>query len=154
MARYLVDAMLGGLPPYLRICGHDAAFALDRDVESDDAVSDLATTEGRTLVTRDEALAARVDDSVPVRSTDTEAQLRELAEAGVALAPTDESTRCGRCNGRLRRLERDGAGTDPLPDYVPDAQWPVWRCRSCGQYFWRGSHWDRMVATLEAVRGD
>ena len=39
--RLLLDAMLGKLATYLRMCGHDAAYALDRGVEADDAVRDL-----------------------------------------------------------------------------------------------------------------
>jgi uncharacterized protein with PIN domain len=51
MARLLVDATVG-LATYLRMCGHDAAYALDRGVEADDALLELARIEERRLVTR------------------------------------------------------------------------------------------------------
>ncbi|TKX52332.1 hypothetical protein EXE45_19560, partial [Halorubrum sp. SP9] len=53
--------MCGKLATYLRLCGYDAAYALDRGVEADDRLLDLAADEGRTLVTRDRELAARAD---------------------------------------------------------------------------------------------
>jgi len=38
MDRLLLDTMLGKLATYLRMCGYDAAYALDEGVESDDAL--------------------------------------------------------------------------------------------------------------------
>ncbi|MFD1644798.1 Mut7-C RNAse domain-containing protein [Haloarchaeobius litoreus] len=148
--RLLLDAMLGNLATYLRLCGHDTVYALDRDVEADEAVLGLATAGDRTLVTRDEQLATQAEQSILLRDRDTEPQLRELATAGVDLTPAEEPVHCGRCNGRLVRV--DATDSDARPDYVPDHATPVWRCRNCDQRFWKGSHWDRMVATLADVR--
>lgn len=148
--RYLCDAMLGTLPTYLRLCGHDTVYALDRDVEADDAVLALAAGEDRVLLTRDEQLAAMAEQSILLRERETEPQLRELAAGGVALTPVAEPEYCGRCNGLLTRGDADGSGQ--RPEYVPDDVAPVWRCRDCDQRFWKGSHWDRMVATLADVR--
>jgi len=150
--RLLLDAMLGNLATYLRLCGHDTVYALDRDAEADDAVLALVADEGRTLVTRDEHLSARADRAVLLRNRDTVPQLRELAAASVDLTPAAEPVHCGRCNGRLVR--GDATDSDARPEYVPDDAAPVWRCRDCDQRFWKGSHWDRMVATLSDVRDE
>lgn len=56
---FLLDAMCGTLATYLRMCGYDVAYALDRDAEADDRLLDLAAAEDRTLVTRDRELAER-----------------------------------------------------------------------------------------------
>ncbi|MCU4925610.1 Mut7-C RNAse domain-containing protein [Halobacteria archaeon AArc-dxtr1] len=150
--RLLVDLMCGGIVSYLRMCGHDTVYAGDRGVEADDAVLELARHANRTIVTRDVALAnraERTDGAICLESRDVEAQLRELAAAGVDLELDAEPTYCGSCNGRLERVE----GTDPLPEYVPDSlESAIWRCQDCGQYFWRGSHWDRVRETLSRVR--
>ncbi len=131
--------MLGKLATYLRICGHDAAYALDRGVEADDAVADLAASEGRTLLTRDESLARDVDDAILLTARDVGEQLRELSAAGVDVSIADPPRRCGRCNGPLDRV----AAAVDLPTYAPDpADTGVWRCLDCGQCFWKGSHWD------------
>ncbi|WP_336034689.1 Mut7-C RNAse domain-containing protein [Halobacterium yunchengense] len=134
--KLLVDAMLGDVARLLRMCGHDAAYALDRGVESDEELRDLAAREARTLVTRDRRLAASVDGAVLVDATDADGQLRDLAAAGVdlTLAPGE---RCGACNGRLERADADA----DVPAYVSDDADPLWRCADCGQYFWCGSHW-------------
>lgn len=146
--RLLLDVMCGGLVSYLRMCNHDAVYAGDRGLEADDALLALARDEVRTLVTRDVELAARADESILLESRDVEAQLVELAKAGIDLTLADEPRFCGRCNGPLEPVDR----TASTPEYAPDPdEIDVRRCRACGQYFWRGSHWDRVAETLENV---
>jgi uncharacterized protein with PIN domain len=145
---FLLDAMLGTLAVYLRMCGYDAAYALDRDVEADDRVQAIATGEARTLLTRDEQLAARTPGALLLTTRDVEDQLRELEDAGVELALPDRPERCGTCNGPVERVPPD----DPTPAYASDAGGTdVWRCLDCGQHFWRGSHRDRGPEAREAV---
>ena len=147
--RLLVDVMCGGIVTYCRMCGHDTLYAGDHDIEADEAILALARADGRTIVTRDTELATRSDDAVLLSGRDTEDQLGELLRAGVDLELAAEPSRCGTCNGRLERVDRH----DPTPDYAPDPDDVVsWRCRDCGQYFWRGSHWDRVRETIERVR--
>ena len=167
MARFLLDAMCGGLDAYLRMCGHDAAYALDRGVEADDEVLAIARAEDRLLVTRDRDLAARADRPLLLTERDPVDQLVELAAAGVDLTLADAPSRCGRCNGPLERAESG----ESVPEYVPDRftaaasadagtdpagsaaeAVDLWRCRGCGQYFWKGDHWERVAATLSGVR--
>lgn len=139
----LLDVMLGKLTTYLRMCGYDAAYALDRGIEDDDAILELAREEGRTLVTRDEELAGRAEDSILVESLDVTDQLRELREHGLDLS-LSEPARCSDCNGRLVRE----AGQPP--DHAPDDK-TVWRCRECGKRFWKGSHWVSVEQRLETI---
>ncbi|RKD95194.1 Mut7-C RNAse domain-containing protein [Halopiger aswanensis] len=147
----LLDVMCGGPVSYLRMCNHDTVYAGDRDLEADDALLAVAREEERTVVTRDVELANRADEStgsILLESRDVEDQLAELAAAGVDLSLADEPRFCGRCNGRLEPV----GSTASTPEYAPDpAETAVWTCRSCGQHFWRGSHWDRVAATLSGL---
>jgi uncharacterized protein with PIN domain len=145
--RLLLDAMLGKLATYLRMCGIDAAYALDRGVEADDELLRIAREEGRTLVTRDVDLAARAPESLLVESKGVADQLRELRAAGIDLRLTEPS-RCADCNAELQRLPPGESTPEHAPD--PDER-PVWRCRDCGKQFWRGSHWDDVRETLESL---
>lgn len=149
--RLLVDGMCGGIVVYCRMCGHDTLYAGDRDLEADDRLLDVATDEDRTIVTRDVNLAGRSERAILLESRDTDEQLRTLQGRGIDLSLPDEPRRCGRCNGPLERVSE--AGTTDTPSYAPDSSdVPVWACRNCGQHFWKGSHWDRVRRTLEAVR--
>jgi hypothetical protein len=157
--RLLLDAMLGKLATYLRMCGYDAAYALDRDVEADDDLLSLAGAEDRRIVTRDRSLAERAPGAVLVTSPEVLDQLRELRDEGFDVSLAEKPTRCGRCNGPIEPVAFDDSGPERVdesspegtdvarsgardrPAYVPDDADPVWRCRECGQHFWRGSHW-------------
>jgi len=142
----LLDTMLGKLATYLRMCGYDAAYAAERGIESDDEVLALAHTEGRVLVTRDRELAARGEQSQLLSTREVTEQLRELRRSGYDLALASEPARCSACNGPLERVDR----TEPTPDYAPEThEETVWRCRNCGQHFWKGSHWEDVAATLD-----
>jgi uncharacterized protein with PIN domain len=140
--------MLGKLGTYLRMCGYDAAYALSRSVEDDESIVALAETEGRTVVTRDIALAKDAPNAVLIESRDTVDQLREFRDAGFALELEAEPARCGACNAPLVRV----APEEQTPDYAPEPDYEaVWRCRECGQHFWKGSHWDDVAETLDAL---
>jgi uncharacterized protein with PIN domain len=150
--RLLLDSMLGKLATYLRMCGYDAAYVLDgvdpADDPGDDAIRRRATGSDRTIFTRDRELAARADDVLLLRSREVADQLAELDAAGYDLTLDAEPDRCGSCNGDVHRVD---AGAS-LPAYAPDpAGTDCWRCRECRQVFWKGSHWDDVRSTLDAV---
>lgn len=145
--RLLLDTMLGKLTTYLRMCGYDAAYAPERGIEADDAILNLGRSEDRRVVTRDAPLAARADDPILVFGREIEEQLREVRAAGLTLELA-EPGRCSRCNGELETVKP----VEDLPDDVPNPdEQTVWQCRACGQYFWKGSHWDDVAARLATV---
>ncbi|MEF8800748.1 MAG: Mut7-C RNAse domain-containing protein [Halolamina sp.] len=173
--------MLGKLATYLRMCGYDAAYALDRGIEDDERLREIAAEEDRTLLTRDEQLADRTPDALLLTEQAVTDQLRELVDAGFDLSLADPPVRCGSCNGLLERVAHTGrqsagervahtgrqsagervahtgrqsAGErvddEPTPEHVPDDEM-VFRCRDCGQWFWRGSHWDDVEQRLASL---
>lgn len=143
--RFLLDVMLGKLATFLRMCGYDTAYALDRGIEADERILRLAAAENRTLLTRDEQLAAQADDAILLTEREIDDQLRELRAAGVDLSLPARPRRCSNCNGELTPV---GAGE--VPAHVPDDTEP-YRCRDCGQWFWRGSHWADVRETLATL---
>ncbi|WP_255197086.1 Mut7-C RNAse domain-containing protein [Halorarius litoreus] len=144
---FCCDVMCGKLAVYLRMCGYDTAYALDRGIEADDAIADLAREESRTVLTRDRQLAERTG-GVLLTDRSVEGQLRELREAGLDLALDGEPAYCGTCNGPVEPVGPE----ERTPEYAPTArETDIWRCRHCGQYFWKGSHWDRVRETLRGL---
>ncbi|MDZ7849256.1 MAG: Mut7-C RNAse domain-containing protein [Halodesulfurarchaeum sp.] len=144
--RLCLDVMLGGLVSPLRMIGYDTAYALDRGIESDGTILELSARENRLLLTRNRAVASTSEESLLLTETAPLEQLRELDEAGFTLELT-EPMRCSRCNGTLDR-ETDGPGPADGPD--PGKE-PVWECRNCGQFYWKGSHWEHLRERLERL---
>ena len=91
--RLLLDVMLGKLAVYLRICGYDAAYAGDRNIEADEAVRRVADREDRHLSSRDRALIAAAADATLLSGLEISDQLAELRAAGFTLEPADPPTR-------------------------------------------------------------
>jgi uncharacterized protein with PIN domain len=148
MTRFYLDAMLGSLATYLRMCGYDAAYALDEGIEADGAILERVRQEERTLVTRDRDLAGRAPGAILLTTREVADQLRELADAGFELSLPATPERCSRCNGALV----DVGPQESTPEYAPDAgDRDVWRCPDCSQHFWKGSHWDDVAGTLAGI---
>lgn len=144
-ARVLCDVMLGKLAVYLRMCGYDTAYVGDRGIEADDRIRQLARKEDRMLLSRDTELSRRTEDAILLTERNVVDQLEELRAAGFDLALADPPTRCGRCNGVLESVPEEVA----RPNYAPDSRdVDCWRCTDCGQFFWKGSHWDRVREAL------
>lgn len=146
--RLLVDAMLGTLVTYLRMCGHDTMYVQEEGIEADDAIRERAAATDRTLITRDRELAARTADAVLLEVREVEAQLAALQANGIEIDLPTEPDRCSVCNGRVERID-----PDERPDHAPDAVAHVWQCRECEQFFWKRSHWERMQATITDLSG-
>ncbi|WP_138005045.1 Mut7-C RNAse domain-containing protein [Halalkalirubrum salinum] len=144
--RFLVDAMFGTLVTYLRMCGYDTVYGPDIGVGADDRLRQIAKWTDRTLLTRDRELAERTDGSIFVASTALDEQLRSIAAAGVDLTLPAEPQYCGRCNGHVTRFCGDS-----VPEYAPEDR-RLWACESCGQLFWKGSHWADVRDRLQAIR--
>lgn len=149
MPRFICDAMLGSLARWLRFFGYDCTFS-----EAEDGEILLASRrQGRWLLTRDGELAARGQRSVHIRSRGLEDQIAEVFERlGLEPEPTLDSARCGACNGELRGLSRDQASA-LVPPFVARTVSRFRRCTSCGRVYWRGSHTDRILATMRRIRG-
>ncbi|WP_416839939.1 Mut7-C RNAse domain-containing protein [Haloferax sp. DFSO52] len=143
----LLDVMLGKLATYLRMCGYDAAYAMDGDGEDpgDERLLARASAEHRVLLTRDISLAGRADRSVLLAGRTPIVQLRELESVGFTIELGERPARCGACNGPVGPLGDD----EPIPEFAPDpTETTLWRCRDCGQVFWRGSHWRDVESRL------
>jgi len=148
MIRFYLDAMLGSLVTYLRMCGYDTAYALEEGIEADEAVLGRVRETDRTLVTRDRGLAERSPGAILLHSREVTDQLAELSAVGLALDLPATPERCSSCNGALVGVDPG----EPTPEYAPDASTvDVWRCPDCGQHFWKGSHWDDVAGTLAGI---
>ncbi len=138
---FVIDAMHGKLAKLLRILGYDAIYA---NSMSDQQLLDVCRNSDRVLVTGDRALYERASKSCPKaifipQNTRIEKSLAILVETlGISLDIDLDRTRCPYCNVKLEKMPRS-----PLP-WVEE----VYKCPSCGNYYWKGSHWKGLLKTL------
>jgi hypothetical protein len=144
--KFLCDHMLGTLARWLRFLGYDTAYpeALD-----DGEVKDLAIREARTLLTRDKELSSRVPGAHYVESDDPDEQLVQVART-FHLTAQEALSRCSVCNVVIDPLPKDAA-KEHVPQGVYDRHSEFWRCRQCGRFYWKGSHFDHVLTKVREV---
>lgn len=135
---FIIDSMHGNLCRWLRILGYDTEYWEGKDEE----LIETASRTGRIIVTSDvelhRAATLRGLRSCLLRHQEVETNLAEVAAyvSKEFRLPIEEFLRpqirrCSICNGTLSK-ELEG----------------VWRCNSCGQRFWIGSHWRNILRTI------
>jgi hypothetical protein len=93
--------------------------------------------DGRILLTRDKVLAdacvTKGARCILIKSQRLEGQLKEMADAGVAMEPNPQ--RCTICNCELEEVEGE-----------------MWQCTGCEKLYWYGSHWRNIEGALYRIR--
>ena len=150
-ARFVADAHLGGLARLLRMAGFDALY--DNNF-SDDEVEALSISDDRTVLTRDRELLKRRDivHGRYVHALRPAAQLVEVVDRLGLRASAAPFTLCLHCNAPLRSIDK-ALVLDQLPDAVRAHHHEFSTCDLCHRIYWKGSHWKRMNALLEASLG-
>ena len=151
--RFFCDAGLGGLARWLRAAGYEALWIAGID---DGALLIEARKLGAVILTTDSMLMERRvlrDRVVPSfwlpPTLEIEQQLvLVMREFDLPL----RAPRCMTCGGQLMASNKE-----KLRERIPPRTY-LWRdeyfvCASCGKLFWHGTHWEKIVRTLEAVEG-
>ncbi|WP_237066013.1 Mut7-C ubiquitin/RNAse domain-containing protein [Microbulbifer guangxiensis] len=149
--RFVLDCHLGRLSRYLRLLGFDTLLPEDSD---DGALVRVSVEQQRILLSRDRALFRRraLQRGYWVRATNPRQQLAEVIERFQLQNVLQPFSRCTRCNGSLRPVQKDAvqsrlrANTRRLFDQF-------WQCTQCGRVYWKGSHYDRMCALISNLVG-
>ena len=147
--RFLLDGHLGRLAAYLRMLGFDCLYENDYD---DEQLAEIAQREGRILLSRDRRLFMRtaVTYGYCLRSLDSLEQVEEVIERFELRSRLAPFHRCLRCNHPLEPVAKEVVldRLEPLTKlYFDDFQ----ICPSCGQIYWKGSHYEKMQRLIEHI---
>lgn len=149
--RFFCDAMLKGLARWLRAAGYDASWEYGID---DGALIRLAAAEGRIVLTSDGGIFERnVVKHGSVQALMIPRATPPLVQLGYVLRRLDlplSEPRCMACGGELCEVAKD-AVADVAPPRSFGAYDRFWTCASCERLFWHGTHWSRIVRSLESV---
>jgi uncharacterized protein with PIN domain len=126
--KFFCDAMLGKLGRWLRILGYDTLVA-DK-CTSDTTILLICRIDNRYLLTRDKELGRY---GVYIDSQNLAEQLSQVFSL---FNLKIKSPRCPLCNSEL------------VPAEHPLGFKNTFQCLLCGKYYWRGSHWKRIMKTI------
>ncbi len=146
---FVLDGHLGKLARLLRTLGLDVHY--QRDIEDAEIIR-AAVAEQRIILTRDRGILKQraVTHGYCVRSTAPIQQAREVVRRFDLYDQVKPLTRCLRCNGIIREASRQ-AVLDRLPARTAAYYDQFYRCTSCDQVYWPGSHYHRMQATIARI---
>ncbi len=153
--RFVLDVHLHVLTRRLRMLGFDAWW---NNHAEDDELARCSVREKRILLTRDLGLLKRsvVTRGLFVRATDPENQIIEILDRLDLYDRIRPFARCIRCNGAIFPIRDPEAVRDEIDASVPVGvrNWctEYRRCEACGRFYWKGSHYARMLEAVRRIR--
>ncbi|GEM_PF-103004 len=144
--RFVADAMLGRLAKWLRLLGYDTLYWRGDDAR----LVRLVLAENRLLLTRDTHIPPRLPPHLTllIVSDHYDEQLGQVvARFGV---PPRIGRLCLRCNLLLESAEKAGL-QGKVPAFVWQTHERFARCPGCLRIYWEGTHYARMLETIERV---
>lgn len=147
--RFVLDTHLGKLASYMRMVGFDTLYRNDYE---DSELARISQEERRTLLTKDRGLLKRsmVTHGYCVRETNPRLQLVEILRRFDLYPLLDPFRRCIRCNDLLDPVLKE-AILDRLTHDTGQYYDEFRMCRTCGQIYWKGSHYQHMQQFIEQI---
>ena len=144
--------MLGTLATWLRILGFDTFYA--NSEISDSELLQIARNESRIIVTRDKELIFRGKkkklDVIEVRDTDLDEQLIQIFKI-TNIDDNNILSRCTLCNAPLQKIKKKDV-IGKVPEKVFENKDVFWYCSDCNKYYWMGSHYDKIMNSIEEIK--
>ncbi len=139
---FVLDVHLGKLARLMRMAGFDTLYRNDLD---DPEIMDISVKQHRIILTRDIGILKHnmVTHGYWMHNTDPEKQFQEVVHRFDLKGEVNTFSRCMKCNGLLKEVPKEEI-YDRLPECVKKHFDDFWQCTSCGNVYWKGSHYDRM----------
>ena len=148
--KFVADVHLGKLTRYLRMLGIDVLYENNFD---DEKIVHLSTKEKRAILTKDIGILKRneVTHAYWIRSTKAELQTKEVLGRFHLQNEIKEFSRCLECNELLKSIKKETI-IDQLPPKVATSKNEFYECSSCNKFYWKGSHYLRMLKFVKSIK--
>lgn len=150
---FIVDGMLGKMARWLRMLGYDTKYSSSM---SDDEILKAASEEGRVILTRDYEFFKRANvhgvKAVFVEGNTNAEKLADLSrQLNISLEININESRCPKCNAKIASIRKEKV-KDKVPESTYSFYDEFWECSSCGQIYWKGSHWKKINNILKHAK--
>lgn len=146
LPRFILDVHLARLARRLRLLGLDCWY---QPGSADEEIIRLALAQRRTILTRDRGLLHQpaVQHGYYVRATEPTRQLQEVLSRFELYPQLAPFSRCTLCNGLIEAVDKERVRSQVKPQVYRLFE-EFFRCGDCGQVYWQGSHYERMLRDL------
>jgi uncharacterized protein len=150
--RFLCDEQLGKLSRWLRVIGLDSEYK--KKIEDDELVL-RGTKEERVILTRDTRLKEKFQGPkiILLEENYPALQLKEVVSLFSDRISIKVFSRCVACNGEIKKVEKS-ALEGKVPPFVFRTQKSFTMCESCGKYYWKATHKERVESQLLDILGE
>ena len=148
--KFVADVHLGRLTRYLRMTGFDVFYRNDLE---DNEIINISVKEMRAILTKDRGILKRneVTHGYWVRSTKVKEQVEEVLKRFDLKNQIKEFSRCIECNDLLKPVMKEKIVAE-LPPKVAQSQNEFFRCPSCKKFYWKGTHYQRMLSFIQSLK--
>lgn len=148
--RFVVDVNLGKLARKLRLLGFDTLFS---NQFKDDEIVSVSKREKRIILTRDLGVLmySAVRHGYWLRSDNPVIQVKEVVERFQLQNRLNPFSRCSNCNGKLEKVSRQDVETRVHSETFSSFN-TFWKCTTCENIYWKGSHYDRISEWVERLK--
>ncbi|HAS17882.1 MAG TPA: hypothetical protein DCR39_08385 [Nitrospiraceae bacterium] len=147
--KFIADEMLGRLAKWLRIFGYDTLYIQNiRDAE----IIRRSIIERRILLTRDTIMIKRkgLKNFLFISHDHTIDQLKQVVYELRLSQPDNPFSRCVVCNTAITTYSKEYA-CRTVPEYVCNTQDVFGYCQECKKIYWKGTHYAKMLKTIEGL---
>lgn len=148
--RFIADVNLGKLARNLRILGFSCLY---RNDYTDMNIINTAAENSLIILTRDIGLLKHslVTHGCWVRSTNHKEQTTEIVTKYDLFSRLKPFSICLKCNGNIKPAAKQKVA-DQLPEKAKKYYDNFYRCESCKQVYWQGSHYQNMIKFVKAIK--
>ena len=148
--KFIADGHLGKLVRNLRLLGVDVVYD---PLAEDRQLLHAMKIDNRALLTRDRRLLMHgiVQHGYYLRSQDPLEQTIEVVRRFNLFSAFAPFTRCLHCNALLEQVKKSEI-IEELEPLTKIYYQKFRRCTGCGQIYWPGSHFDKLLARIEGIR--
>lgn len=149
-ATFIVDVNLGKLARWLRLLGFDVRWRNDL---KDREIVDISVAEQRIILTRDRRLLfhREIEYGYWIRAVEPDLQVPEIIDRLDLWRDVSAFRRCALCNGLIQVVAKAQI-LDKLEPLTRKHYDDFYQCATCGQIYWKGSHYDKLLKKLETFK--
>jgi len=145
---FIADVHLGKLARLLRLLGFDTLYHNDFTKQE---LVEISSKEERILLSRGMRFVKHFPSRYfMVSAEDPMLQLRELVNHFNLKEQFVPFSRCIACNGILESVSKESV-SHLLEKNTNDNFSEFWQCTICRRVYWKGSHYERMLKTVEYI---